>query len=462
MALSLTAATLAEAVGCDVGVATRLLPVATEVLKAYLGADQFASISQAIVDEGAIRLCGWLWSHPSDGTCREPRWRFGSAVQRRYGAESAAVLRRDGVAFAVQGAESGLMSWYWPFSEKRSTGGFSDAIIRAVEAQASQTVADSSSTAAIECVAGLLSRTLAGAKVSGPSWAVDAVNPPWLAVVGRSLIRDGASLSVMRPATDGLHLIPAAFWTWETWQALGEIESEWLVRATTYGPSASTTRTLERDSVVYVRWGVAPGLLYRGRSPASWANLTAKMNSETTRVLGDESSGPISQILPLPVGAEDESVALLKSDIRNSRGKVLFPETAAAGFGEGKAAAPQRDFVQSRQGPNPPESLVKLSEVSFKHMVGAAGASSALFDDSDGTSKMQALRMWHMSTVMPIVGVLQYELRQRLGADIRIEVDNYAKDIVGRAKMLKDLVTGGVDTDKALALSGLMLDDDTA
>ena len=52
--------------------------------------------------------------------------------------------------------------------ERRSAGGgYSDAVVAAIEAQAAQKVADVSSTAAIESVAGLLSRTFAGATVQG-------------------------------------------------------------------------------------------------------------------------------------------------------------------------------------------------------------------------------------------------------------------------------------------------------
>ena len=362
------------------------------------------------------------------------------------------------------------MKW-WPFGkiERRSGGGYTAAIITAIEAQAVATVADASATAAVEAVAGLLSRTLSAAKVDGPSWLQAAVNPPWLAMVGRSLAREGASLSVIRATEDGLHLVPAANWTFETMLGamLGEIEDEWQVRATTYGPSASTTRTLGRDEVVYVRWGASPGTPYRGRGPVSWAHLTAKMNGETERSLGDEAAGPIAQLLSIPADGgddddENDPLALLKADVRMARGKALFVETTQVAWGDGKQAAPQRDWAASRLGPNPPEGLVKLSQVAFMHMVAACGASSALFDDSDGTSKREALRQWHMGVVAPLANGLAYELSKRLETDVRLVLDNYPRDVAGRATAFKNLVAGGMDTEKALGLSGLMVDDAAA
>ena len=256
------------------------------------------------------------------------------------------------------------MSWLWPFGkiEKRSGGGYTDAIVQAIEAYSVATVADVSSTAAVEAVAGLLSRTLSAAKVDGASWLRDSINPPWLAMVGRSLVREGASLSVIRATEAGLHLVPAANWTFETLsgEMLGEIEDEWQARVTTYGPSASTTRTLGRDEVVYVRWGASPGTPYRGRGPTSWASLASKMNAETERSLGDEAAGPIAQLLSIPSdGGDDEDehdpLAMLKADVKAARGKALFVETTQTAWGDGKQAAPQRDWAASRLGSNPPE-----------------------------------------------------------------------------------------------------------
>ena len=80
--------------------------------------------------------------------------------------------------------------------------------------------------------------------------------------------------------------------------------------------------------------------------------------------------------------------------------------------------------------------------MAFAHMVAACGASAALFDEADGTSKREALRQWHMGTVVPMVDVLTYELRKRLDVDVRLVLDDYPKDMVGRAKTFKDLVAG--------------------
>ena len=193
----------------------------------------------------------------------------------------------DGNAFVVERSESwpgfarAKRSYFerpkpvrWPWSksakpERRSAGGgYSDAIVRAIEAQASSTVADAGSTAAIEAAAGALSRALMAVEVEGPGWVKDAITPVWLSQVGRSLVREGSSLSVVGMRHDRLTLAPAASWNFEGGT---DDEESWMCRATVYGPSTSNTRLLTRDRIVCVRWGTSPGTRYRGQGPTSFA-----------------------------------------------------------------------------------------------------------------------------------------------------------------------------------------------
>ena len=350
--------------------------------------------------------------------------------------------------------------------ERRDAGGgFTDAVVAAIEAQSAQKVADVSSTAAIESVAGLLSRAFAGATVQAEPWAQQAINPPWLAQVGRSLVREGASLSVIGVNDGRLDLTPAAFWNFETLETPGaELERDWSARVTTYGPSSSHTRLLPRDGLVFVRWGTSPGTRYRGQGPTSWANLTARLQGEAERSLADESAGPIAQLLAIPADGgddgDDDPLKLLKADIREARGKAIMVETTAAGWGEGSASAPRRDWQAQRLGANPPESLVNVAKDSFARMVAACGASVPLFDDSDGTAKREALRQWHLGTVQPLAKVLAHELTMQLETDVRLKFDGYPLDIAGRAQAFAKLVAGGMSLEQAAAVTGILSSDD--
>lgn len=223
---------------------------------------------------------------------------------------------------------------------------------------------------------------------------------------------------------------------------------------------SSTTRYLPFNGVVFVKWGSTPGQPYIGTGPLSWAHTTVRLQSETERSLADEASGPLAQLIAIPQdggdGSKDDTLAELKADIRTARGKALLVETAAAGWGEGRGAAPQRDWQASRLGPMPPESMATIRKDSFGSVVAACGASPALFDDSDGTSKREALRQWHMGTVRPLARLLETELADKLETHVRLTFDAYSLDLAGRAQAFKAFVGGGMDVNEALVKTGLM------
>ena len=362
-----------------------------------------------------------------------------------------------------------MMRWPWqPKPETRQSGGYTDAIVSAIEAQAAAKVADVSSTAAIEAAAGALSRAFMAAEVQGPGWVQDAVSPVWLAQVGRSLIREGASLSVIVMGGDGVpELVPAAFWNFENVNPgaqEGERESSWTARVSTYGPSTSYTRLVSRDRLVFVRWGTSPGTRYRGQGPTSWAHTTARLQGELERSLADEAAGPIAQLVSIPSdggdGDEDtDPLAKLKADLGSARGRAMLVETTAAGWGEGRSAAPQSDWKQARLGPQPPQALVSIADAAFARMLAACGCPPSLFAaDADGTAQREGLRRYHLGTVVPIARMLERELSQRLEADVRLKFDNYPTDLAGRAASFQKLVASGMDMAKAASISGLMVD----
>ncbi len=201
-----------------------------------------------------------------------------------------------------------------------------------------------------------------------------------------------------------------------------------------------------------------------GPAPISWAHTTARLQSEAERSLADEAQGPLAQLLAIPSDGGDDSdsdpLKLLRADIRAARGKALLVETSAAGWGEGRTAAPQRDWKPARLGPMPPESMVAISKDSFARVLAACGASPSLFDDSDGTSKREALRQFHLGTVRPLARILETELTRKLEADVRLKFDLYNVDLQGRAAAFAKMVQGGMALDQAAAASGILVNDD--
>ena len=354
------------------------------------------------------------------------------------------------------------MRWPWQKQERerRDSGGdFSDAVVRLIEAQAAGTAADASSTAAVEAASGALSRAFASAEVVAAPWVQEAVSPGVLAQVGRDLIRSGDSMHVVRVDPMGaVQLIPASSWHWEG----NHDPASWTVRVTAYGPSTSTTWNLPASGVVFVRWGSSPGQPYTGTGPLSWAHTTARLQSEAERSLADEAQGPIAQLLAIPSdggdAGDDDPLKKLKADIAGARGKALLVETSAAGWGEGRTAAPQRDWQAARLGPAPPESMATSRRDAFEAVLAACGTPPSLFVDSDGTSQREAVRRWHLGTVLPLARLVEHELSAKLETDVRLKFDSYPLDLAGRAQAFQKLVAGGVAVNEALATSGLLAD----
>ena len=211
------------------------------------------------------------------------------------------------------------------------------------------------------------------------------------------------------------------------------------------------------------RRAINPGQPYIGTGPTSWAHTTARLGSEVERSIADEAAGPLAQLLAVPqdggADGDDDPLAGLKADIRTARGKALLVETTNAGWGEGKAAAPQQDWRQQRLGPHPPEVLAQLRRDAFEHVLAACGTPPSLFTDADGTSQREAVRRWHLNTVLPMARMVEHELTRKLETPVSLKFDSYALDMVSRATVVAKLTQAGVAPGVALAAVGLADDE---
>ena len=155
---------------------------------------------------------------------------------------------------------------------------------------------------------------------------------------------------------------------------------------------------------------------------------------------------------------DDDPLKMLKADIAGARGKALLVETNASGWGEGRTAAPQRDWQAARLGPMPPESMATIRKDAFEAVLAACGTPPSLFTAADGTSQREAVRRWHLNLVLPLARLVEHELTAKLETPVKLKFDNYPLDLAGRAQAFQKLVAGGVAVNEALATSGLLSD----
>ena len=139
--------------------------------------------------------------------------------------------------------------------------------------------------------AGTLARSLAGAVVTGPSFAMGALSPGFLAQVGRALVERGECLYVIGVSPEGeLRLFPSSGWSID-----GDFDqASWTVDADLPGPSVHSMRRVRYDGVLHFVWGTSTRSPHVGRGPFDGSGLTARLGVESERGLGDEASGPVA------------------------------------------------------------------------------------------------------------------------------------------------------------------------
>ena len=70
-------------------------------------------------------------------------------------------------------------------------------------------------------------------------------------------------------------------------------------------------------------------------------------------------------------------------------------------------------------------------------------------------SQREALRRWHLGTVLPLARLLEHELTAKLETPVELKFDTYALDMVSRATVVAKLAQAGVPMATALDAVGL-------
>ena len=148
---------------------------------------------------------------------------------------------------------------------------------------------------------------------------------------------------------------------------------------------------------------------------------------------------------------------MFKKDLANLAGGTAFVETTAAGWGDGKSAAPQRDWQQTRIGADPPVTLDALRTHTAESVYNACGVPVSLATDSTGNARKESYRQFIMLGVEPLLKLVKDELEIKLETSIEFDLSNlWAHDLLGRATAFDKLITAGLDPTTALIQSGLL------
>ena len=292
----------------------------------------------------------------------------------------------------------------------------------------------------------------------GPSHLAAAVTPAVLALAGRSLIRRGEQVFEVNVSDAGMvRLLTAGHW--DTYGSADPLD--WTYRTSTYGPSGTSTRYLQAEGVVHLRYLVDPIRPWCGIAPLTAASLAGRLSAETVGALADAESGPRGALLPLPIDGGDETVTLLKKDLRNLAGRLAFVESTQTMNPGAPGSAPRGDWDTKRIGADPPAAEVELLGRAFVEVCGACGVPPVLLSErGDGTARREALRFFLHTTLSPLADLISLELSDKFEQPISLNLDRlFASDLSGRARSFRTMVEAGMDTGKAAGLAGLLGED---
>ena len=347
----------------------------------------------------------------------------------------------------------------WPFTRRTEhrQASYTDGVVAALLARASGTHADVTATAAVEAAAGALSRAFASAEITPNSPATSGLTPDVLAQIGRALIVHGEIVLILAVAEGRVRLLPVA-----SFDVTGAADSAtWRYRCDLAGPSGSVTVSRPAESVIHCQYSIDPARPWVGVGPLARARLSGRLSAELEAALGDEASGTRGYVLPIPSDGQDSSVSDLRRDIGSLHGRTALVETLAAGWGDGRMAAPRGDYQPQRLGANPPVSLATLRSDAARAVLSACGVPVELVTAGDGTGQREAWRRFLHGCVQPLAACVATELAAKLDTPtLTLGFDKlFASDLSGRARAFQSLVGGGMAVEQAAALAGLMADD---
>ena len=309
--------------------------------------------------------------------------------------------------------------------------------------------------AAVEAVAGRVSRLMETARVSGGPRAMQALTPTVLAMIGRNLIEWGESLHMLkyRIGAGGVeyYLCPAQ----HHWTVYGGTDPEaWVVDATLTGAQTVLRSSAPRAAWLHVIRDADPDYPWRGVSPLQRAAVSSQLVRMAEDALVTEMRQPTKALIPIPQGAGVDTNTL-RNDIQNRAFQIAFPTTTSAGFGAGRGSAPLTDWKPQRLKPIPEAALVQLVDNATARVVAALGAHPAIMGGGGGNGSVdrEAHRQMRKQIMQPMARLIEENSYRVFGERIRITWEPGVDALLVKSRSAAALSKMGVDPQAALQIA---------
>lgn len=325
-----------------------------------------------------------------------------------------------------------------PKTEERN---YSDAITNAILDNSADTAANAY-VSALEIAASALARAFASAIVGGRDAAL--FDPNTMALIGRRIVEAGEAIWYRR----GRMLIRGDLYTI---QPNGSYEIQ-------AGEQENNVVRVMPERVFAARWNTDYQTA-RGISPLGLARNVRDLNARLEQALATEANATVGYLLPIPEDPASKTVTKLEEDLKALNGRIAVIESSRGGWGDGPGAAPRRDFVLARLGPDYPQSNVDLFGRAQETVLAACGYPIQLVRGGEGSGQREAWRRYLHGTIAPLGRIVEIAAARAM---LRIELSFdslFASDITGRARAFQSLVQAGMSVQDAAMQSGLLNED---
>ena len=312
---------------------------------------------------------------------------------------------------------------------KRSSAPVDDAVEPQVSrAPLSPTKAQALGIASVQACLSLVERGFVAARpMPKTEIAAQAFTPSARAMIGRSLVAYGESVSLIEVVNGRLRLIPA--FTWDVQG--GSDEDDWVYDLSLPGPTRQRDIVVEGRSVFHVRIGATAVEPWRGLSPLETAYRTILAAASAESSMGNEANRPGGQLVAVPDATPDQ-MALLQQAIDAGDAAVVSPQAQPHGqmasVRVGSALDPTADAFRNR--------LVA-------ELAAAVGVPSVMIQGGPGASSREALRQFASVTLEPMAARIGEEAQKKLDAsdDFHLDFsDLAASDLRTRANAMSVLM----------------------
>ena len=347
------------------------------------------------------------------------------------------------------------MTWPWSRPETRSaaSNSYSGLVIAGLIAEATggTTAAVSSATGSVQAAAGLWARCLSACRSDVPG-----VDAPLLAAIGFDLGTKGESLWVLDvdPITAQLRMLRAGDWTV---YGSDPNPATWSYLATIPAPSGSVTRRVQPGGAAHFTYLPDSRRPWRGDAPWQRVPTLASLAAEVEAALRDEARQPVQALIPAPQGMNKDTKADLRARVLDRRQIATFMETMAAGFGTGRAAAPQADYSIKRFQPDPKPGLVSLCKEIPAAVGTVYGVPPVLMNGAGSeTQTREAYRRFVATAIGPLARLVEGVLTSALEQPVTLDLGALRSwDVAGQARAYHVLREGGMSDADAMDHAGL-------